>query len=87
MLDREDMIALIRAEEDFNRLNDKVIALTGGYSMGDDEYKGLYGLYEVIRRNSRYPSDDDKDEEMFQAIIYAINKNAEEKYELLKPTD
>ena len=84
MLDREDMIALIKATESFNRLNDRIIAITGGYDIKCEEYSGLYEIYDVIKRNSRYFEDDDHDEDMFRAIIFAINKTPEEKYDLLK---
>ena len=83
-MSKEDMIDLIKAEEAFNRLNDRIIAITDGHDIACPEYEGFYGLYEVIRRNSRYPGADDHDEDMFRAIIMAINKTPEEKYELLK---
>ena len=84
MLDREDMISLIKAVESFNRINDRITAITGGYSIDCDEYNGLYEIYEVLRRNSRYHGTSDYDEDTFRSIIYAINKTPEEKYELLK---
>ena len=87
MLNREDMIALIRAEEAFNRLNDRIIALTGGYGIDNEEYDGFYELYEVIRRNSRFSESDDYDEDMLRAVVNAINKTPEEKYELLKRSE
>lgn len=81
---KKDMIALIRAEESFNRLSDQISAMTGGYGLDDDMYEGLFEIYEVLRRNSRFPGKGDYDEDMFRAVIYAINKTPEEKYELLK---
>lgn len=86
-MNREDMISLIRAEEAFNRLNDRIIAITGGYDIDCEEYEGFYEIYEVLRRNSRYPGADDHDEDMFRAVIMAINITPEEKYELLKIED
>ena len=78
------MIALIKAAEGFNRLNDRITAITGGYGIACEEYDGLYEIYEVIRRNSRYSGASDHDEDTFRAIVNAINKTPEEKYELLK---
>ena len=82
-MNKEDMIAIIKAEEAFNRLNSRITALTNGYNIDCEEYEGFYELYEVLRRNSRYPGTSDYDEDMFRAIINAINKTPEEKYELL----
>ena len=87
MLDREDMIALIRAVEAFNRLNNRITAITGGYSIACEEYDGLYEIYEVIRRNSKYSGTSDQDEDNFRAIINAINKTPEEKCDLLSTRD
>ncbi len=84
MLNKNDMIDLIKAVESFNKLNSQIAALTNGYDIDNEEYNGLYGIYEVLRRNSRYPGTSDHDEDMFRAVIYAINKTPEEKYELLK---
>lgn len=84
MLDREDMISLIRAVEAFNKLNDRITAITNGYNIDCEEYNGLYEVYEVIRRNSRYSGTSDHDEDMLRAIINAINKTPEEKYDLLR---
>lgn len=83
-MNKEDMIALIKVEEAFNRLNDIIIQLTNGYGIDNEKYEGFFELYEVLRRNSRFPGSDDYDEDMFRAVIHAINKTPEEKYELLK---
>ena len=84
MISKEDMIALIKAVEAFNRLNNRITAITGGYSIACEEYDGLYEIYEVIRRNSRYSGISDQDEDTLRVIVNAINKTPEEKYELLK---
>ena len=84
MIDREDMIALIQAYESILNLLAVVTDLTGGYSIDDDKYNGIYNIYDVIKRNSRYPEDVDEDDDPLQAILNAINITAEEKYELLK---
>ncbi len=84
MLDRKDMISLIKAVESFNKLNDQISLITNGYGIASEEYDGLYEIYEVIRRNSRFSESDDHDEDMLRAVVNAINKTPEEKYELLK---
>ena len=84
MLNRQDMMSLIKAVEAFNRLNNRIIAITNGYSIDCKEYEGLYEIYEVIRRNSRYSGTSDKDEETLRAIINAINRTTEEKCDLLR---
>ena len=84
MLNKEDMISLIKALESFDKLNTKISSITNGYGISGDEFEGLFEVYEVIRRNSRFSESDDYDEDMLRAVIYAINKTPEEKYELLK---
>lgn len=81
---RKDMIDLIMAFESFEKLNSFINRLTNGYNISNSDYDGLYNIYEVIKRNSRYPGEDDHDVDTFRAIMFAINKTAEEKYELLK---
>ena len=87
MLNKEDMISLIKALESFDKLNTKISSITNGYGISGDEFEGLFEVYEVIRRNSRFSESDDYDEDMLRAVIYAINKTPEEKYELLKRKD
>ncbi len=84
MLDREDMIELIEAFEAFERLNSMINKISGGYNIDDPDFDGLYNIYEVIKRNSRFPGEEDYDVETFRAIMFAINKTAEEKYDLIK---
>lgn len=82
---KQDMIQLIETVTSINKLNDDIIRITGGYPIANDEYKGIYNVYDVIFNNSRYAGRiDDKAEDEFRAIINAINKTPEEKYELLK---
>ena len=83
-MDREDMIALIEAFESYVKLNDIIVNLTGGIEITNPEYAAMDNIYEVIKRNSRYPEDDYRSEEQFRAVMYAINATPEEKYELLK---
>ena len=87
MLNKEDMISLIKALESFDKLNTKISSITNGYGISGDEFEGLSEVYEVIRRNSRFSESDDYDEDMLRAVVYAINKTPEEKYELLKRED
>lgn len=82
-MDKTDMISLIKAEESFIKLNNDITYLTGGHPVECEEYGGFYEIYNVLKRNSRFPGNSDYDEDMFRSIIYAINKTPEEKYELL----
>ena len=84
MLDREDMIALIEAVESYRRLNQIIITITDGYCISHSDFTALDNIYEVIKRNSRYYDESDYSVDQFNAIINAINVDAEEKYELLK---
>lgn len=84
MLDKQDMIDLIKAEEAFRRLNARISYITGGSEIDNKEFNGMYKLYDVIRRNSCFSKDDDYDEEMFLAIIKDRDKTSEKKYEMLK---
>ena len=61
-----------------------VTDLTGGYTIDDDKYNGIYNIYDVIKRNSRYSEDGDEDDDPLQAVLNAINITAEEKYKLIK---
>ncbi len=83
-MNREDMIALIEAYESIQNLITAVTDLTGGYTIDNERYNGIYNVLEVIRNNSRFPGDDDTSEEQLQAILNAINVTAAEKYELIK---
>ncbi|MBQ6407323.1 MAG: hypothetical protein IJJ64_04725 [Butyrivibrio sp.] len=89
-MSREDMIMLIEAEEAFLRIESLVAEITDGHSIDCDKLNGLYNIFEVIYNNSRYADmetdfDDGSTgpEEEFRAILYAMNKTPEEKYELL----
>ncbi len=85
-MNKKDMIQLIEAVISINKINDDIIKITGGYPVANDEYKGIYNVYDVIYNHSKYAGrTDDKAEDEFRAIINAINKSPEEKYELLKP--
>ncbi len=84
MIDREDMIALIKAYESILNIISVVTDLTGGYTIDDDKYNGIYNIYDVIKRNSRYSEDGDEDDDPLQAVLNAINITAEEKYKLIK---
>ncbi len=44
----------------------------------------LDGIYDMIRHNSRYYSDEDWNLDNFDAIMHAQNISAEEKYELIR---
>ena len=80
MIEKEDMIRLIEAFEAWELLNRMVHELTNGYRIGNEKLIKLDGIYEVIRNNSRYYTDEDN----LDAIMHAQNISAEEKYELIR---
>ena len=84
MMEKEDMIRLIEAFEAWVLLNRLVTELTDGYRIGNEKLLKLDGIYEVIRNNSRYYTDEDRDEDNLDAIMHAQNITAEEKYELIR---
>ena len=83
MLDKKDMIDLIKAQESFNKLNNQVIDLTGGSDIKNDKYDGLYKIYDVLKRNSKYNKEDDHDYDVFDSIIHSDKTSPEEKYKLI----
>ena len=85
MMEKEDMIRLIEAFEAWELLNRMVHELTNGYRIGSERLLKLDGIYEVIRNNSRYYTDEDSDEDNLDAIMHAQNITAEEKNELIRP--
>ena len=84
MMEKEDMIRLIEAFEAWEMLNRVVHELTNGYRIGNEKLLKLDGIYEVIRNNSRYYTDEDRDEDNLDAIMHAQNITAEEKYEMIR---
>lgn len=84
MIDKKDMIDLIIALESFDKLNFQVSVLTGGSDIKNENINGLYNIYEVIKRNSKFSKEDDSDYDMFNSIIHADDKSPEEKYNLIK---
>lgn len=86
MIDKKDMIDLIKALESFDKLNYQVSVLTGGSDIKNDNINGLYNIYDVIKRNSKYSKEDDSDYDMFNSIIRADDKSPEEKYNLIHST-
>lgn len=84
MVEKNDMIDLIEALDAFNKLNDQVSALTGGADIKNEKYDGLYNIYGVIKRNSKYNRENDNDYDLFNSIIHS-DKTPEEKYNLIMP--
>ena len=84
MLDKNDMIDLIEALESFNKINDQISDLTGGSDIKSEKYNGLYKIYDVIKRNSKYNKEDDHDYDVFNSIIRSDKITPEEKYNLIK---
>ena len=79
-----DMIQLIQAFEAFDNINELVIELTGGYQIEGEKYCALFGIGDIIKRNSKYISDDDVTCQRFWDIMYDKNIPVLSKYELLK---
>ena len=84
MLDEENMTDLIRAVEDWSRLNEVMGGLTGGYGLSDSEFPGLSNLLNVLARNSRYAEMTPEEEDIFLAIVHSDRLSAKEKYDLLR---
>ena len=78
---KQDMVALIECFEAWENLNTFVYGLTGGHVINNPKYNALNQLIEVIRRNSRYPSQEDKDIEALNSVLYALNIDAAQKYD------
>lgn len=78
---KQDMIDLIEAYDSLNALNRRIVDLTGGHNIDNEECNGLYKIFDVIWRHSRFEGT--FDEEGFEDILES-DKSAEEKYELLK---
>lgn len=84
-MNERDMVRLIEAFESANKINNLIIHITGGYSINEEEYNGIYNIYDVIYDNSKYADrEDDEARDKFRAIMNGINISAREKYELLK---
>lgn len=82
-MDKRDMVDLIKVAEAVERMRMKITDFIGGGVLDNPELETMSEVYEVIKRNSIYPGEDDYDVDTFDAIIYAINKTPEEKYMLL----
>ncbi len=82
-MNRQDMIDLIKVAEAVERMRMRLTEFIGGGEIDNPDIETMSEIYEVIKRNSIYPGEDDYDVDTFDAIIYAINKTPEEKYILL----
>ena len=82
MIEKEDMIMILKALDALDRLNQALDAITGS-GLDYDPYGDLYELYEIIRHHSKYLGTSDYDKDNLREIIYSHDKTAEEKYELL----
>ena len=82
-MDKKDMIDLIMVAEAVERLNMQLTAFIGGGVIDNPDIEILSNVYEVVKRNSVYPGEEDFDVDNFDAIIHAINITPEEKYKFL----
>ena len=85
MLDKRDMLDLIQAQESINLLNDQISILTGGCDIKNEKINGIYKIYDVIKRNSKYNRENDNDYLVYDSIIHSAEKSTEEKYNMLMP--
>ena len=84
-MNKEDMIMLIKAYDAWEALNEKIGDLTGGSMIDNPEFYPLDDIYVVIKRNSRYPNDDDKDTYALRTVLDDTEMSPEQRYELIKP--
>ncbi|MCR5103370.1 MAG: hypothetical protein K6B68_02815 [Eubacterium sp.] len=82
MIEKEDMILILKALDALDRLNQALDAITGS-GLDYDPYGDFYELYEIIRRHSKYSGTSNYDEDNLREIVYDHDKTTEEKYELL----
>ena len=83
LMNKADMIDLIMVAEAVERLNMQLTDFIGGGIIDNPDIEILSNVYEVVKRNSVYPGEEDFDVDNFDAIIHAINITPEEKYRLL----
>ena len=76
-MDREDMIAIIAACEDFFKIDEIVRCFTDSNGIGE-KFTGLWELLEVLRRNCNI-----EDMDFLIAILKEKNIRADKKYELI----
>lgn len=74
------MLELLEAHKSFMWLQDQLVKLTGGSGMGNENTDGLFKLYDIILRNSRFW--DPLDENGFMNVMYR-EISVREKYDLL----
>jgi len=86
VLDKEQMIKLIKTCDVIRELSQLTSIATGGFAFGK-KFDNIYLVYDVVKDNSVYWEDTEENDTEFNAIINAINYTAEEKYELLKLED
>jgi len=82
-MDKRDMIDLIKVAEAVERMRMRLTEFIGGGELDNPDIETMSEVYEVIKRNSIYPGEEDYDVDTFDAIINALNKTPEEKYMLL----
>ena len=83
MINKRDMMDLIKALDSFNKLNEQISTLIGGSNIKNEKYNGLYKIYDVIKRNSKYNKEDDYDYDVFDSIIHSDKTSPEENYKLI----
>ncbi len=79
---KKDMKDLIRAWECFMKLNKNVERLTG-CELDASQYKDLFLICSVIKRNSKYSGEGDEDCDRFSEILCDTSISASKKAEKL----
>ncbi|SNU06658.1 hypothetical protein SAMN06297422_1077 [Lachnospiraceae bacterium] len=79
-----DFKDLIRAWDDFMKMDHIIIALSGGSGLDYDEFLGLWNIESIIRRNSKYSKyHSDEMNQEYLSILNSTELSVEEKYNRL----
>ena len=70
MLNKNEMIVILRALDSWEKLNDFFEELSEGFRIINPEYDQIDHLYDIIKNNSQFSSDEDEPIDAFNAIIF-----------------
>ena len=76
-MDKEDLIAIIKAYGDFKKL-DNIVMQFSEEGISDEEFRGLWELTDVLRKYSKL-----EDYDKIIELAGDVNLSAEQKYELI----
>ncbi|MCR4608103.1 MAG: hypothetical protein K5750_00220 [Eubacterium sp.] len=83
MLSTDEMMILLDAFDSWEHINSIISELTCGFGIIDPKYNKIDYLYDLIKSNSRYSSDEDEATDPFNNIIFDTNLSAKQKYDML----